>query len=150
MHIRPARVDEAEALTELALRSKAHWGYDEAFMERCRRELTVTAADVRRGLTFVLEYAGRLQGFYALEPLSCRRIELALLFVAPDALGRGYGRALIAHALGRAAAHGCTVIEIQGDPHARGFYEAVGARLVGEAPSESIPGRMLPSFELSV
>ena len=34
--------DEAVALTELCLRSKAVWGYDEHFMEACRAELTVT------------------------------------------------------------------------------------------------------------
>jgi hypothetical protein len=37
--IRPAQADEVEALTALALRSKAHWGYDDAFMEACRAEL---------------------------------------------------------------------------------------------------------------
>ena len=40
--LRPARPEEAPALTELCLRSKAVWGYDAAFMQACRRELTMT------------------------------------------------------------------------------------------------------------
>jgi hypothetical protein len=44
VEIRKARPDEAGELTELALRSKAHWGYDEAFMASCREELTVRKA----------------------------------------------------------------------------------------------------------
>jgi len=39
--IRPARREECGLLTELALRSKAVWGYDAAFMEACREELTI-------------------------------------------------------------------------------------------------------------
>ena len=41
--VRPARPDEAEALTALVLRSKAHWGYDEAFTAACRDEHAVAA-----------------------------------------------------------------------------------------------------------
>ena len=37
--LRPARVDEAGLLSDLALRSKAHWGYSPEFIERCRTEL---------------------------------------------------------------------------------------------------------------
>jgi predicted GNAT family N-acyltransferase len=43
VRIRDARADEAEALTRLALASKAHWGYSEAFMARCVAELTLTS-----------------------------------------------------------------------------------------------------------
>ena len=32
--LRPARPGEAAALSDLALRSKAHWGYDQAFLDR--------------------------------------------------------------------------------------------------------------------
>jgi len=39
--IRPARAGEEAELTELAVRSKGHWGHDAAFLERARPELTV-------------------------------------------------------------------------------------------------------------
>jgi hypothetical protein len=40
--IRPARAGEAEALTALCVRSKAHWGYDAAFMRLCVPPLTMS------------------------------------------------------------------------------------------------------------
>lgn len=42
--LRRARASDAAALSALALISKAHWGYDEAFMQACHDELTYTAA----------------------------------------------------------------------------------------------------------
>ena len=36
-------MDEADCLTALCMRSKAHWGYDAAFMHACREELRMTA-----------------------------------------------------------------------------------------------------------
>jgi hypothetical protein len=38
--IRPARVDEAHLLSDLALRSKAYWGYSPELIEQCREELS--------------------------------------------------------------------------------------------------------------
>jgi hypothetical protein len=40
------------------------------------------------------------------------------------------------------------VVVIQGDPHADTFCRSVGARHVGERPSASIEGRVLPLYEL--
>jgi hypothetical protein len=44
----------------------------------------------------------------------------------------------------QAATLGFTALRIDADPHAEGFYRAMGAVRVGETPSSSIPGRMLP------
>jgi hypothetical protein len=49
MQIRPARGDEAAAITALGLRSKAHWGYDDDFMARCAAELRWDEDDLREG-----------------------------------------------------------------------------------------------------
>ena len=40
--IRRARPEEAGALSDLAIRSKGHWGYDVAFLASCRAELVPT------------------------------------------------------------------------------------------------------------
>lgn len=46
MKVRSATEDECEALSRLAIRSKSHWGYDDAFLEACRAELTVVPEDL--------------------------------------------------------------------------------------------------------
>src|ERR1700754_4401778 len=98
--IRPARIDEARLLSDLALRSKAHWGYSPEFIERCRTELSYSEEQLlaEHMRFFVLESAQRVVGFYALERLSRTEIELEAMFIEPAFIGHGFGRLLIEHA----------------------------------------------------
>jgi GNAT superfamily N-acetyltransferase len=146
--IRAAHGGELETLSALAMRSKAHWGYSAAFMQACRAELSVSAELLP--CTFVKQTDAGIGGFYALSELEPGRAELEFLFVEPMRIQSGYGRELVVHAREQALLHGWRVIEIQGDPNAVAFYVKVGAKQVGERPSASIAGRMLPVFELAV
>jgi GNAT superfamily N-acetyltransferase len=145
--IRPARPEEHAALEELALRSKAHWGYDEAFMATCRAErLLAVPAD---GETWVAEDEAGPLGFYTLTvPSPADReagvIELYLFFLDPRAIGKGLGRGLFAHAAENARGQGFRLLNIESDPNAMGFYEAMGAEWVSEAASPAVPGRRVP------
>jgi hypothetical protein len=56
--IRPAEPVDAAALSELALSSKAVWGYDAAFLAACRAELTVRPDGIRRNPTYLIEAGG--------------------------------------------------------------------------------------------
>ncbi|MEV6672167.1 GNAT family N-acetyltransferase [Streptomyces sp. NPDC051162] len=147
MLIRAARTDEAEILSELALRSKAYWGYDEAFMAACRDELTVSASAIAG--TAVAEQDGRILGFVIVEGSPPSGV-LDMLFVEPHAIGKGVGRALFAHATATAAEHGFGRLTIEADPHAEPFYLAMGATRVGTRPSGSLPGRALPLLAIAL
>ena len=150
--MRPARPAEAEALSTLALRSKAHWGYSSAFMEACRDELTYRADDIASAsFRFVVaEVDAAIVGFYALERLSAEEVELEALFVEPSHIGCGWGRALITHARQEAAKWGASTMTIQGDPHAEAFYRAAGGVRTGHRVSASVPGRYLPVFTIEL
>ncbi len=149
MRIRLAELDETESLSLLALRSKAHWGYDAAFMAQCRSELVVTEDQVASQLAYVAvdEDSDEIVGFYLLEELAERDAELAMLFVAPQHIGVGIGQALLLHAQSEARRRGWTRLLIESDPFASLFYERQGAVLVGTAKSSST-GRDLPLYEL--
>ncbi|MFG2058669.1 GNAT family N-acetyltransferase [Micromonospora sp. NPDC048930] len=142
LRIRPARPDEAAELTELALRSKGHWGYDAGFLARCRAELTLTPADVAARQVAVAERDGRVVGLAVLggEP---PEMELDMLFVDPPAIGTGAGRALFDHAVSAARAAGARTLWIDADPGAEPFYRRVGAVPAGTSVSPST-GRELP------
>lgn len=140
--IRPAEPSEAQALTDIALRSKASHGYDDEFMAAAATELAVSRDYVADHHVFVVDEGGSVGGFYALI-LRAPVCELDLLFIDPDRHGRGYGRVLFEHAAEEARALGCTEMRIESDPYAVAFYEALGAQQVGEAASPST-GRMLP------
>jgi GNAT superfamily N-acetyltransferase len=147
--VRPARADEAAAISALALRSKGHWGYDPAFLDACRDDLTIDPAWCDGVRLVVAEEAGALLGYARIAggpPLG----ELAGLFVDPTAIGRGVGGLLLRHAVGIAAGLGMTALEIESDPNAERFYRHAGAVRTGESPSTVDPTRFLPRLELAV
>ena len=143
LHIRRAHPSEADALSELAVRSKAHWGYDAAFMARCREALRVEPANIRRYPYYVAERDGALIGFYGFEPEG-DHVGLAFFFVAPEAIGSGLGRALLDHAKECARAQGHDELIAVADPNAAAFYERMGGKPAGATPSEVDPARPLP------
>jgi GNAT superfamily N-acetyltransferase len=150
--IRLAREAEAAALSALCFRSKAHWGYGEEFMARSRASLTITPDFIATGRVFVAEPEGCAPlGVASVAPLAeDRTYDLVHLFIEPSAMQKGVGKLLFEAAANKARADGARRLVIQSDPHAVGFYRRLGAKDAGEAPSDSVPGRMLPMlhFEL--
>ena len=149
VEIRAAVPGEAAVLSALALRSKAHWGYDAAFLDACRDELTLRDDELAARRTVVAELDGTVAGFGTLEgepPYG----ELGMLFVEPAAIGRGLGGALLAALVARARSAGFTRLAIDADPNAEAFYLAHGAVRVGAVASGSVPGRVLPQLELDL
>ncbi len=146
--IQSALASQARILTELALRSKAHWGYGSEFIDACRDELTITSAKIRESgyHCFVASVGYQIVGFAALERNSETVWELNALFVEPGEIGKGIGSALMEHAMTLALHMGGIELVIQSDPHAESFYIAAGAERTGNKESVSIPGRMLPMF----
>ncbi|MFI9271623.1 GNAT family N-acetyltransferase [Kitasatospora sp. NPDC052896] len=149
MLVRSARPEEAGPLTELVLRSKAHWGYDEAFMAACRLELTLGPEDLVIGRAVVAERDGELLGMATLEG-DAPHGSLGMLFVDPAAMGQGVGSLLYRHVVSAARELGFRSLSIDSDPNAAPFYARLGAVRIGETPSGSVPGRVLPLFRITV
>ena len=145
--LRSPRHDEPAALTELCLRSKAVWGYDEEFMRACRRELTLTASIMQSSRLKVAEVGGHLAGV-AQVTVKGQIAELDKLFVEPNLLRSGVGKALFDWATTIARDCGAATMAIDADPDAVGFYRRMGAVDDGTAPSGSIPYRLLPRLKL--
>ena len=145
MQLRAAQPGDADHLTGLALRSKAHWGYDEAFIEACRAELTITPERIAAETIVVAEVEGDVVGFMAVVDGS-----LEDLFTEPAHIGTGVGSALLAAAVEAAAGDGYDSLSIEADPNAADWYRAKGAIDVGTVASGSIPGRILPLLALPI
>jgi GNAT superfamily N-acetyltransferase len=110
-----------------------------------REVLTLSPEDVSTRHAHVLDVGATTLGFYSLAEPASGAIELEHLFVDPEHLGTGIGRALFAHACQRARTLGADTLVIQSDPNAAGFYDAMGAQREREIQS-SIPGRVIPLF----
>ena len=152
MRVRPARAEEALALTQLCIRSKAHWGYDPEFMRQAAKALTVTSAMIDKSRVLVAEHRDSgLLGVVAIEPMQPEgRFDLALLFVEPSAFGKGVGRTLFDAMVRPAGNQGGRSLSILADPFAAPFYQRMGAIKLGEAPSDAIAGRFVPLLEYEI
>jgi len=149
MQIREARVDEAQQLSDLALRSKAHWGYDAAFLDACRPVLVVEPDSIEAGQVYVAKIEGRIAGFYSLKPLG-EAIDLDMLFVDPWAIGQGCGAHLFHHACEQVRTLGGSRLIVESDPNAEPFYARMGMTRYAAHESNVQAGRMLPLLALDL
>ena len=147
--IRAPTIEELASLSELCLRSKAVWGYNEEFLEACRGELSFDQRDLHLTPIAVAEHGGKLVGVAQVKVIG-NQADLLKLFVEPSALRRGVGRTLLAWATNVAREKGATRLVIDSDPGAAPFYRRMGAYDVGEARSGSIPGRMLQKLAINL
>jgi GNAT superfamily N-acetyltransferase len=142
--IRCARPDEVEALNELIMRSKSYWGYDRAFLEACRPHLMLSPEALEHDLVSCAEVGNAIAGVSHLIVVSDEEICLDHLFVEPAFIGQGIGALLWQHAVEQARQRGAKALVFGSDPHARPFYERMGAVVIGENLSTILPGRRTP------
>jgi GNAT superfamily N-acetyltransferase len=142
--IRRARPDEAEVLSALMVRSKAHWGYAPAFIDAYRQSLGLTPDEIEQHPVHCAEVGGRLAGVVKVFRRDDGDAELDDLFVEPDFIGQGVGTRLWQHAVEVARSLGATALVFDADPHARGFYERLGAVVTGDRPSSVVAGLRVP------
>jgi GNAT superfamily N-acetyltransferase len=147
VRVRQAEAGEAQALTALCLRSKAHWGYDAEFMRLCVPSLTVGEDAIAEGRVLVATDDSSQVIGTASVLCGGDDAELGLMFVDPAAIGGGIGRALFDEAVGLARRLGYRRMTILADVNAAPFYERMGARFLRRMPSDAIPGRTLPLYE---
>jgi N-acetylglutamate synthase-like GNAT family acetyltransferase len=146
--VRQARVDECPALTELAMRSKAYWGYDATFMANVRADLEVIPSKFMPDFhVYILETDKEMIGFYSLRPMDAETVTLEDLFIEPEHIGSGYGKQLWDHSLRVAQSIGYRKLTLISDPYAELFYASRGAVRIGEIESNALAGRMLPVME---
>jgi GNAT superfamily N-acetyltransferase len=130
MEIVRAKPEDADALTEIAFAAKRHWGYPERWIQSWTDILTMRPEFVAANVAYVAIEDDRAVGFYLLTTES-DGMDLGHLWILPEAMGRGIGRALFEHAAGEARRLGFQIITIEADPNAEGFYRRMGARRVG-------------------
>jgi GNAT superfamily N-acetyltransferase len=136
-------------MTDLVHQSSAYDGLYRAVI----LTQVITAEYLEQSHARIADYDRRLAGFYAL--LAPGRGgegegELDYMFVADELQGRGVGRVLM-HDLHREAVRlGITRVHIVSHPPAAKFYQAMGARHVGEIPPRGAVTWARPLLQLRV
>lgn len=146
---RIATPDDCEYLTQLCLRSKQSNGYDDAFMEACRHELTVTTETLKENECWVASTDSEICGCGCLSIDALDNTgEISLFFVDPNWQRQGVGTTLWQTLLRRTHHHKLRELILDADPSAVAFYETLGFTVTGQSASGSIPGRYLPRMRL--
>ena len=139
VHIIRAKPSEAATLSAIAWAAKAFWNYPSDWMEQWREQLTITPTFIAENEAFGAIINRQTVAFHALLQ-SADVLRLEHLWVLPDWMGQGIGRALFRHAAERAAARGALNLTIEADPNAEPFYRRMGAVRSGVIATE-IDGR---------
>jgi ribosomal protein S18 acetylase RimI-like enzyme len=149
LRLRKARPEEAEMLTQLALRSKRAWGYDDAFMRAIHDDMVVRGEYLERDHALVAEEGATIVA-YAILHVNGEEAYLRDLFVDPPFMSSGIGSLLFDEMLAFARARAVRRLTLTSDPNAVGFYERYGMRIVGQEASTYVPGRTLPIMAMDL
>ena len=149
--LRQATGEDADVLTDLAHRAKAHWGYPASWMREWDAQLTILPGYIDMHHVWVAERGSAIVGMCALEDRGPRWM-LEHVWVEPSVHHSGIGRLLVRRAIDTARAHRAETVELLSDPFATGFYEKLGARHAGDvhAPMPGARDRTLPRYEFDV
>ena len=150
IEIRRAHPEEADTLTEIAHAAKRHWNYPESWIQKWQADLTITRDFIASHEVFAATINREIVGCCALV-VTGSLAEIEHMWIRPEQMGSGVGRALFEHARARAVECGANVLELSADPYAEGFYARMGAKRIGEIPAdmEGQP-RVLPRMRMEL
>ena len=153
--IRQAKPEEYETLTQISFAAKKYWNYPQEYFDVWKDELTISEYYVKDNTVFVAEADGEPTAYYSIVEVKEEFMEgstkvekgfwLEHMFVRPQFIGKGIGRAMYGHMKEHCRAMGIDRVRIFADPYAKGFYERMGAQYIEERPS-SIEGRTVSLY----
>ena len=139
VRIRTASAGEGAALEALQRRSSDVWDDYREQMAANRDAIELPQAFIENGWVRVALADDQTPiGFSVVIPKDGQVHELDGLFVEPDVMLCGVGRALVEDAAAHASGQGAQALEVTAGP-AQGFYERVGFQFVGDAQTQFGP-----------
>lgn len=132
--IRKASLDEGKYLSELTLRSKAHWGFSQEFLNKCRPHLVIDKKYISEWTVRVLEADEELIGYFSLKTIGGEN-RLDNLWLEPKFIRKGFGSILLRDAIKAARKLDWSSFRMAVDEHALKFYEKKGAKVIGQVQS---------------
>ena len=150
LHIFSATSKEIEELNSIAWEAKKSWGYPEEWMVLWKNDLRIDTAYVGNHTVLCIEIDGKISGWGSLEfDRKEKRWEIGHLWVHPEVMGQGIGKMLFKDLWQTAKGKGAEELYVLSDPHAKAFYQKMGAHYIEERPA--IPqGRTLPLMRVKI
>ena len=146
--VKKSSPDEYLKLSEIALISKAYWGYSEDLIDLWKSELIVSSKMIENFISYTAFYNDEIVGFWLREPIE--DISDGRFFIHPRHIKKGCGRLLWQAVMKEASRRKIKKFVFETDKFALGFYEKMGGRLVKYIDSSYIKGLKLPIVEVIV
>lgn len=145
-----ATPEQADELSRIAQAAKAHWGYPQRWLEIWTSQLTFSPEYFEQNDGWVAVVEQRPIGFYTLQEENGNAC-IENLWVLPEFIGKGIGKALFLHAVELARQRGYDILQLEADPNAVGFYKKMGMYQISESQYE-LEGqpRRLPIMEMKL
>lgn len=154
-----ARNTDSDVLTDIAFTAKKHWKYPDSYYNLWKDELTISKEYLKQNIVYKAQLEDLILGFYSIVENKSdfcsgniflkKGFWLEHIFINPAYHKFGIGRLLIKHAKMISRKVGISNLLIFVDPHAKGFYDKIGAEFLYDSES-SIPGRLIPVYDLKV
>jgi GNAT superfamily N-acetyltransferase len=144
--IRDAVPGDLAVLREVFRRSSLSNGGERENLLAHPEVLELSGAAVAEGRTRAAVTDGRIVGFASWLDAG-QAVEVDDLFVDPDWMGHGIGRALVMDLIATARARGIQQMEVTANQHALAFYEKAGFAVCGEEQTRFGPA---PRMRLEV
>jgi GNAT superfamily N-acetyltransferase len=135
LSLRPATAADVAALREVYQRASLSNEGDRPLLALHPELLHWSGDAVRDGRVVVAVGAGAVVGFGTLS-LDGATAEVEDLFVDPEWMRRGIGRALIEDLVATARHAGCPFLQVDANAHALAFYTSAGFVAMGEVAVE--------------
>ena len=140
---RSALIEESDILSDLAIKSKGHWGYSKEQLDGWRSDLRIGQTYIQEHIVRTIWSDSELVGFFAIK--KGKTYALDHLWLLPKVIGKGIGVQAFQEIIKECEASGIDAFTIVSDPNAEGFYLKAGAKRIGEV--ESTPkNRFLPTL----
>lgn len=122
----PAKLEDADELSALAIRSKRHWGYSKEAMELWNVNLTITEDFLKSHTVIKAMLENEIVGFFALEEIK-PVTRIAQYWIDTPYMRKGYGSAMYKYLKEFLRQRGVQKATVVLDPNGLQFFENKGA-----------------------
>lgn len=139
--VRKATNPDIASINEIMQLSKAHWGYDEAFMDAFMQKFSINENYLANQNVHIIFKDKDIIGFFSFIFHDNDSLELDHFFLHPNYIGKGLGKRLWKECCIVASGLGAKEFILWSDPQAEGFYAKMGCKKIGVKKSPFMPNR---------
>ena len=142
-----AKTSDINILNDIAIRSKAWWGYEDFLMQKFAQSSSLKSENEDQSTVVKACLDGSIIGWYRYLPNN-ERIELTDFWLNPEYIGKGFGGKMFQDLKDKVTKDGFQTIEFDADPNAAPFYEHMGCGMIGQTLSEW--NRFIPRMKYDI